>query len=39
MKKLYQELEIEWIVICSEDIITLSPNGKDDTEEDPFGED
>ena len=36
MNKLYQDLEMEILLIFEEDIITTSPNGFDDVEDDPF---
>lgn len=36
MKKLYQDVEMEILLILEEDIVRTSPNGFDDVEEDPF---
>lgn len=36
MNKLYQDLEMEILLIFEEDIVRTSPNGFDDVEDDPF---
>lgn len=38
MKKIYENVQIELLIIAEADIITLSPNQKDDTTEDIFGD-
>ena len=37
MKKLYQDLEMQVLLFEVDDIVTTSPNQKDDAEEDFFG--
>ena len=37
MKKEYQEIKIELLIVSAEDIVTLSPNQKDDLGDDIFG--
>ena len=36
MKKVYDQLEIEIRLLLQEDILTASPNGFDDTDDDIF---
>ena len=37
MKKIYENVQLE-IIFLKEDIVTLSPNQKDDVEDDPFND-
>ena len=36
MKKIYEEMKIELIVLLTADIVTFSENAKDDVEDDIF---
>ncbi len=39
MKKIYNEVEIQVLLLSTEDIVTLSQNAKDDLADDIFGND